>query len=65
VAAFPVLFAAAENAALLGVKIVTLSAESKVLLRFAVLRRLPRDERPVELIVVERGDGMVKNPSVE
>jgi hypothetical protein len=40
---------------------VTLSAASKVLERFARLRRLPRVERPVELMVVDSGDGMVKN----
>lgn len=40
---------------------VTLSAASKVFERFARLRRLPRLERPVELMVVDSGDGMVKN----
>jgi hypothetical protein len=40
---------------------VTLSAASRVLERFARLRRLPRAERPVELMVVDSGDGMVKN----
>jgi hypothetical protein len=56
-----VILAAAANAALLGVKMVTLSAASKVFERFARLRRLPREESPVELTVADSGDGMVKN----
>jgi len=64
VAGLLVLFEAAEKAVLLGVKIVMLSEVSKVLDRFALLRRLPRVERPVELMVDERVVGMVKRPSV-
>ncbi len=40
---------------------VTLSAASKVFERFARLRRDPREERPVELMVADSDDGMVKN----
>jgi hypothetical protein len=61
VAGLLVLFEAAEKAVLLGVKIVMLSEVSKVLDRFALLRRLPRVVRPVvELIVDDRVEGMVK-----
>lgn len=55
------LFETEEKAVLEGVKIVMLSDESNVPVRFALLRRLPREERPVELTVEESGEGIVKN----